>query len=115
MCFKPRPSRPSAERRLAGSCNTRNVVDRNDPVLRLLPHDDDLPRTFLHLQPEEQAWRGRFFAVAWLLTGHEAYAWALALAPDPTGANRATILGASDQQILDDLTLYPLTSCRCDG
>jgi hypothetical protein len=110
MCIKPCAARPSAERRLAGSCNTRNVVDRNDPVLRLLAHDDDLPRTFLHLQPEEQAWRGRFFAVAWLLTGHEAYAWSLALAPDSNGVSRRMMMSASDQQILNDLALCPLPS-----
>jgi hypothetical protein len=84
------------------------VIDRNDPVLRLLPHEDDLPRTFLQLHPKERAWRGRFFAVVWLLTGHEAYAWSLALAADPDGANQRTMVSASDQQILDDLALCPL-------
>jgi hypothetical protein len=86
------------------------VIDRNDPVLRLLPHDDDLPSSFLRLPPKEQAWRGRFFAAAWLLTGHEAYAWSLALAPDPDGASRRTVVSASDQQILDDLASCPLPS-----
>jgi hypothetical protein len=49
-----------------------------------------------------------FFAVAWLLTGHEAYAWSLALAPDPEGVSQRMMMSASDQQILDDLAVCPL-------
>jgi len=84
------------------------VIDRNDPVLARLPDDDDLPASFTRLPRAEQAWRGRIFAVMWILGRNEAYAWCMALAPDPDGENERAIREGADQRILDDLALAPL-------
>ena len=48
--------------------------------LSLLP--DELPFTFTELPAEERAWRGRLFLMVWILYGHKAYSWWVALASD---------------------------------
>lgn len=53
----------------------------NSGVLSLLP--DEVPLTFHSLPPAEQDWRGRLFLMVWILFGHEAYSWSMALAADP--------------------------------
>lgn len=54
---------------------------RNDPVLGLLPEDVPLP--FLTMPPAEQAWRGRYYLVAWSAGFEPGYAWWLAMNADP--------------------------------
>lgn len=54
---------------------------RSDPVLGLLPEDVPLP--FLTMPPEEQAWRGRYYLVAWAAGYEIGYAWWLALNDEP--------------------------------
>ena len=86
------------------------MIDRSDPVLAQLPQDDDLPMSFLRLPRNEQAWRGRLMAMLWLLYRDEAYAWSLALAPDPESEREAAVRAASDRLILALLAVAPLVA-----
>jgi hypothetical protein len=54
---------------------------------------------------EEQAWRGRAFLIAYIVTGHEAFAWSLALTRDPVAAenNRLDVLYTKDEVIVEGL------------
>lgn len=74
-----------------------------DPVLRLLPGEP--PETFLALPPDEQAWRGRFFLMAWILTRNEPFSWDAALADDPdlNRQNRELVAATPDERILAEL------------
>ncbi len=50
----------------------------HDPVLRLLP--SETPASFLSLDEKQQAARGRYFLMAWVLHGQNIpYAWWAAL------------------------------------
>ena len=97
-----------SERRCPTRGNTRTVINRADPVLALLPDDEDLPRAFAHLSAAEQVWRGRLFAIYWLMDRNEAYAWAIALSSDVPDDARTAVEAVSDEQIVDDLVLVPL-------
>ena len=50
---------------------------RSDPILALLP--EDVPFSFHAMPPEEQAWRGRYFLVAWSAGYETNHAWWLAM------------------------------------
>lgn len=72
-----------------------------DPVLRLIP-TEGMPDSFRVMPEEEQAWRGRYFLMTWVLSHHTAYAWSIALAePEETG--KATVAGIEDDAILAGL------------
>jgi hypothetical protein len=70
-------------------------------ILRLLP--SELPMTFQQLTPAEQAWRARVFLMVWILYGHEAYSWSMALAFDEAyeAETRKALLDVNDQLIIE--------------
>lgn len=55
-----------------------NLRVRESSILRLLP--SELPLTFLTLPRAEWEWRGRLFLMVWILYGHAALSWSMALA-----------------------------------
>jgi hypothetical protein len=56
-----------------------------DPMLALLPAE--LPLAFQRLPREEQAWRGRCFLIAYVMTnGGALLSWSIALNTDPRHA-----------------------------
>ena len=75
----------------------------DDPMLALLPSEP--PWGFQRLPREEQAWRGRAFLIALVMTDNEAFAWNLALTRDPvTGENnRLDVLHTRDEVIVQGL------------
>ena len=75
----------------------------DDPMLALLPPEP--PWGFQRLPREEQAWRGRAFLIALVMTDNEAFAWNLALTRDPvTGENnRLDVLHTKDEVIVQGL------------
>jgi hypothetical protein len=70
-------------------------------VLALLP--DELPFTFQSLPPAEQAWRGRLFLMVWILYGHQAYSWSMALASghEWEADMRRTVAETSDEYLAE--------------
>jgi hypothetical protein len=79
-------------------------MDRNDPVLRLLPADEDLPRAFRVMNHEEQRWRAKQYLAAWVLSdGFSAMAWAYALQGEPQAVEDGRKLATSiDEDFLVD-------------
>lgn len=75
---------------------------QTDPLLRLIP-TDGIPASFTILSDAEQRWRGRMFLATWVLTGHEAYSWGIALADDPDGSSKATMAGVDDGALMAGL------------
>ena len=79
---------------------------RTDPVLRLLPAQ--VPDTFLLLSAEEQAWRGRYFLMAWVLNGQNVeHAWWAALADDPDHNReaKAAVENSFDEAIIEGVQI----------
>lgn len=76
---------------------------RADPMLALLPPEP--PWGFQRLPPEERAWRGRVFLIAFVMTDNEAFSWSLALTRDPVAAenNRLDVLHTRDEVIVRGL------------
>jgi hypothetical protein len=72
---------------------------RDDSIL-LLIDQDRAPRSFLRASAKEQAWRGRMYLATWVLTHHEAYAWAIALANDDAGESERLIADIDDAALL---------------
>jgi hypothetical protein len=75
----------------------------DDPMLAMLPSDP--PWGFQMLPREEQAWRGRAFLIAFVMTDNEAFSWNLALTGDPVAAenNRLDVLHTRDEVIIQGL------------
>jgi hypothetical protein len=75
----------------------------DDPMLALLPPEP--PWGFQRLPREEQAWRGRAFLIAFVMTDNEAFSWNLALTRDPVAAenNRLDVLHTRDEVIVQGL------------
>jgi len=75
----------------------------DDPMLALLPAE--VPLAFQRLLREEQAWRGRAFLIAFVMTDSEAFSWNLALTRDPVAAenNRLDVLHTRDEVIVQGL------------
>ncbi|HEY5484620.1 MAG TPA: hypothetical protein VIK31_12590 [Propionibacteriaceae bacterium] len=75
----------------------------DDPMLAMLPSEP--PWGFQRLPREEQAWRGRAFLIAYVVTGSEAFAWSLALTRDAVAAenNRLDVLHTRDDVIVQGL------------
>jgi hypothetical protein len=75
----------------------------DDPMLELLPPEP--PWAFQRLPREEQAWRGRAFLIAFVMTDNEAFSWNLALTGDPVAAenNRLDVLHTRDEVIVQGL------------
>ena len=71
----------------------------DDPMLALLPPEP--PWAFQRLPREEQAWRGRAFLIALVMTDNEAFSWSVALTRDPVAAenNRLDVLHTRDEVI----------------
>ena len=86
------------------------MIERDDPVLALLPDDDDLPVSFRGLSREEQAWRGRLMLMTWILSGNETYAWSVALADDEphNTESRRLVVSIPDQRLIEELRAHPL-------
>ena len=86
------------------------MIERDDPILALLPDDDDLPFSFRRLAPEEQAWRGRLFLMTWVISGHEAFSWSTALGDfEPHNTeSRALVASVSDERLIEELRAHPL-------
>jgi hypothetical protein len=86
------------------------MTERDDPVLALLPDDDELPHSFRLLSKEERSWRGRLMLMTWIVTGNESYAWSVALADDEPHNTESRKLAASvpDQKLVDELGARPL-------
>jgi len=86
------------------------MIERDDPLLALLPDDDDLPDSFRLLPQEEQAWRGRLMLMTWLVTGDETYAWLVALADsEPHNTeSRALVASVADSRLISDVAQHPL-------
>ncbi len=74
-----------------------------DPMLALLPAE--LPYSFQSLPREEQAWRGRAFLIAFVMTDNEAFSWSLALTRDPVAAenNKMDVEHTGDEAIVQGL------------
>jgi hypothetical protein len=72
----------------------------DDPMLALLPSEP--PWDFQRMPREEQAWRGRAFLIALVMTDNEAFSWSLALTRDPVAAenNRLDVLHTRDGVIV---------------
>lgn len=75
----------------------------DDPMLALLPPEP--PWGFQRLSREEQAWRGRAFLIALVMTDNEAFSWNLALTRDPVAAenNRQDVHHTRDEVIVQGL------------
>ena len=75
----------------------------DDPMLALLPPEP--PWMFQRLRREEQAWRGRAFLIAFVMTDNEAFSWSLALTRNPAAAenNRLDVLHTRDEVIVQGL------------
>jgi hypothetical protein len=86
------------------------MIERDDPVLALLPDEDDLPVSFRVLPADERSWRGRLMLMTWIVTGNEAYAWSLALADgEPHNTeSRQLIASVPDERLIDELARRPL-------
>jgi hypothetical protein len=86
------------------------MIERDDPVLALLPDDDDLPISFRLLQPAERAWRGRLMLMTWIVTGNEIYAWSMALADgEPHNQeSRRLVASVADTRLIDEVRRRPL-------
>ena len=67
------------------------------------------------LSREEQAWRGRAFLIALVMTDNEAFAWSLALTHDPVAAenNRLDVLHTKDEVIVQGL--HDLAEMKAHG
>jgi len=79
-----------------------------DPLLARIPLE--WPRRFVELPPEEQAWRGRVFLVAYIVTGgrrggHIAFAWSVAFTPNREASedNRRLVEEIGDDAIREGL------------
>jgi hypothetical protein len=86
------------------------VIERDDPVLALLPDDDDLPDSFRLMPQQEQAWRGRLMLMTWLVTDDETYAWSVALADsEPHNTeSRELVASVADSGLISEVALHPL-------
>jgi hypothetical protein len=75
----------------------------DDPMLALLPPEP--PWDFQRLPRQEQAWRGRAFLIAFVMTDNAAFSWNLALTRDPVAAenNRLDVLHTWDEVIVQGL------------
>ena len=85
----------------------------DDPMLALLPPEP--PWRFQRLPREEQAWRGRAFLIALVMTDNEAFSWSLALTRDPVAAenNRLDVLHTRDEVIVQGL--HDLAEMKASG
>jgi hypothetical protein len=85
----------------------------DDPMLALLPPAP--PWGFQRLPQEEQAWRGRAFLIAFVMTDNEAFSWSLALTRDPVAAenNRLNVLYTRDEVIVQGL--HDLAEMKAQG
>jgi hypothetical protein len=75
---------------------------RSDPVLRLLP--EEVPASYHAMPREEQAWRGRYFLMTWVLFNQDmTFAWWAALNDEPQHVRDAkeAVRNAHDQQIIE--------------
>lgn len=74
-----------------------------DPMLALLPPEP--PWVFQSLPREEQAWRGRLFLIAYVMTDHVPYSWAFALNNEPThvAESKLIVAGTADEVIVQGL------------
>jgi hypothetical protein len=79
-----------------------------DPLLARIPLE--WPRRFVELPPEEQAWRGRVFLVAYIASGaggggHIAFAWNVAFTPnrEASEVNRRFVEEIGDDAIREGL------------
>jgi hypothetical protein len=61
------------------------------------------PASFLNAPATERAWRGRLYLATWVLTRHEAYSWAIALADDDDGDSRRVAADIDDRKLLAGL------------
>ena len=86
------------------------MIERDDPVLALLPDDDDLPTSFRVLQPNEQYWRGRLMLMTWIVTRNETHAWSIALADgEPHNTeSRQLVASVPDERLINELGQRPL-------
>ena len=85
----------------------------DDLMLALLPSEP--PWGFQRLPRVEQAWRGRAFLIAFVMTDNEAFSWSLALTRDPVAAenNRMDVLHTRDEVILQGL--HDLAEMKAQG
>lgn len=74
-----------------------------DPMLALLP--PEVPLAFQRLPRDEQAWRGRAFLIAFVMTDNAAFSWSLALTRDPVAAanNKQDVDNTRDEVIVEGL------------
>jgi hypothetical protein len=86
------------------------MIETDDPVLALLPDDDDLPNSYRRLDPDERRWRGRLMLMTWIVTGNEAHAWSVALADgEPHNSeSKRLVTSIPDQRIVEELADRPL-------
>ena len=72
----------------------------DDPVLRLLP--EEIPSAFFQFSTEEQAVRGRYFLMTWVVIRDIAYAWWVALGYDPAfyKVMKETVDGTLDDNVI---------------
>lgn len=78
----------------------------SDPILRLIP-TETAPSSFLAMPNDEQAWRGRYFLMAWWLTHDVTQAWWAALSIDAE-QGRATVAGTEDEAIIAGMKSFDL-------
>ena len=86
------------------------MIERDDPILALLPNDDDLPISYRQLNADERGWRGRLMVMTWIVTGNETYAWSVAVADGEPHNSESKRLVASipDQRLVEELAQRPL-------
>jgi hypothetical protein len=86
------------------------MIEGDDPILALLPDDDDLPYSFRILSRQERSWRGRLMLMTWIVTGNESYAWTVALTDgEPHNTeSRNLVASVPDQKLIEELRGHPV-------